>query len=126
MELLSNEIVASTLIVVVGFLLKLLISWLVVKWPSLKKLELQNKLQFVMATVDEWRKRKELETGTAPTKEDIDEKLKAVTDTIKDARVNPDNVKILRRAVKNNAIGINAGISKDSGAFIGLDFTKSF
>jgi hypothetical protein len=122
--LLQNDAVAAMLIAVVAWLLKKLVEYMVVKWPALRKLKLNQKLEWVIHQVEEWKKRTEHETGKKPQLKEIDHKVRELTDRVPDRNVTPEKVATRRREIKSG-IGISAGLDS-GGPSIGIDFRKSF
>lgn len=73
-ELLSNPAVISVLLAGLGYLIKCAISWLVNKYPELRRLKLEEKSKQVIALVDQWIK----DQPKPPTKTEKKSKAKEI------------------------------------------------
>ena len=91
-ELLTNPAVVSVLLAGLGYLLKCAISWLVNKYPELRRFKLEEKSKQVIALVDQWIK----DQPKPPTKEAKKSKAKEIASLV---GIDLDKVNAYRRMI---------------------------
>lgn len=120
-SLLQNEYVVTLLCAAALYLGNKVINYLVNKWPVLRKLKLQEKWERVIDKVKE-DKIAAKSMGSPLTYNEIQMRVK---DYASEARVNPDDVKLHRRALKRNSLGLSVGIQGKTPT-ASLNFSRDF
>ena len=118
----QNEMVMSVLIMVIAWVGQKVISWIVNKWPVLAKLKLMEKWERVIDKVKEDKL-----AATAKEKSLNRHEINTLVEHYsKEEKVDPQDVKLHRRALKRNAVGLSIGYGKATGPTASVDFSRTF
>jgi len=118
----GNEMIMGVVIIAISWLGKQAISWIVNKYPVLKKLKLQEKWERVIDKVKE-NKIEAKKQGKELSVHEIGEIVKMHS---KDEGVDPTDVKLHRRALKRNALGLTLGFDRDKNISASISASRRF